>query len=432
MFQKQQLSFGNLAQLMVKYSTRTILTPFYDEDYQKFSIEEKVNTQFNIMSNIFAVIYGTPEIQHEAPMDKGRRNKLLHGKESLPKHMSICNVETEKSRKMLKEFILPFIERRTYFISDLFILIDNMPESMEKCSLKSYKGKEEEFAQKDSEEFMDFLLKCLNVSLRLENDKKKILEEDQFFDPKIDDPHGRGESKPCSTAIEINITIDNKISHVFYDFRKSVDFIIENNLKIVTVNTIFPKILVEVEELENLILKRIEKDEYQKVYEFIKSCNDEFRPKVSWRGRYLYDMALNGLQTGKWSAYGYFDQDGNIVGYTDIKLRADGSAEIGISLVENEYRQQHLTSSLLFLFKLEYPHYGFYIGIFEENEAMISIFEQVGYEPNLLSVTLDGKKTNKIKERIHPAHPDNYKYNTNSAYFKMQPLYEVLKESRLS
>ena len=183
MFQKQHLSFGNLAQLMVKYSTSTILTPYYDEDFQTLSIEEKANTQFNIMSNIFAVVYGTTEIQYEAPMNKGRRNKLLHGKESLPKHISTRNVETEESKEMLKEFILPFIERRTYFISDLFILIDNMPESMEKYSLKSYKEKEEEFFQKDSDEFMDFLLKCLNVSLRLENDQKKIFEEDQFFDP---------------------------------------------------------------------------------------------------------------------------------------------------------------------------------------------------------------------------------------------------------
>ena len=432
MFQKQHLSFGNLAQLMVKYSTSTILTPFYDEDYKKFSIEEKVNTQFNIMSNIFAVIYGTPEIQHEAPMDKGRRNKLLHGKESLPKHISNCNVETEESRKMLKKFILPFIDRRTYFISDLFILIDNMPESMEKCSLKSYKEKEKEFAQTDSEEFIDFLLKCLNVSLRLENDQKKILEEDQFFDPKIDDPHGRGESKPCSTAIEINITIDNRVTHVFYDFRKSVDFILENNLKIMTINTIFPKIMVETVELKDLVIKRVEKHEYQKAYEFIKSCNAEFRPKVSWRGRYLCDMALNGLKTEKWSAYGYFDQDGKIVGFTDVKLRSDGAAEIGIVLVDSYYRKKYLASSLLFLLKLEYPHYNFYGGTFEENESMIATFKLVGYEPNLLSVTLDEQKTNKIKERIHPDHPDNYEYNTYSVYFKMQSLYEVLKESRLS
>lgn len=432
MFQKQHLSFGNLAQLMVKYSTSTILTPYYDEDFEKISIAEKANTQFNIMSNIFAVIYGTTEIQYEAPMNKGRRNKLLHGKESLPKHISTRNVETEESKEMLKEFILPFIERRNYFISDLYILIENMPESMEKYSLQSYKEKEEEFFQKDSEEFMDFLLKCLNVSLRLENDQKKILEEDQFFDPKIDDPHGRGESKPCSTAIEINITIDNRVTHVFYDFRKSVDFILENNLKIVTVNTIFPKIMVEVEELKGLILKRIEKYEYQKAYEFIKSCNAEFRPKVSWRGRYLCDMALNGLKTEKWSAYGYFDQDGKIVGYTDVKLRADGAAEIGIALVGSNYRKQYLASSLLFLLKLEYPHYSFYGGTFEENESMIATFKLVGYEPNLLSVTLDGQKTNMIKERIHPDHPDNYKYNTNSVYFKMQSLYEVLKESRLS
>ena len=432
MFQKQQLSFGNLAQLMVKYSTNTILTPYYDEDFSTISIEEKTNTQFNIMSNIFAVIYGTPEIQYEAPMNKGRRNKLLHGKESLPKHLATRNVETKESRKMLKEFILPFIERRTYFVADLFILIENMPESMEKYSLKSYKEKEEEFFEKDSEEFMEFLLKCLNISLRLENDQKKIFEEDQFFDPKIDDPHGRGEVKPCSTAIEINITIDNGISYVFNDFRKSVDFIIENNLKIVQVNAIFPKIMVEVEKLKGLVLKRIEKHEYQKAYEFIKSCNDEFRPKVSWRGRYLCDMALNGLTTEKWSAYGYFDQDGNIVGYTDVKLRADGAAEIGIALVDSRYRKQYLASSLLFLFKLEYPHYGFYAGTFEENESMIATFELVGYEPNLLTVTLDGKKTNKIKERIHPEHPDNYKYNTNSVYFKMQPLYDLLRESRLS
>ena len=432
MFQKQHLSFGNLAQLMVKYSTSTILTPYYDEDFQTLSIEEKANTQFNIMSNIFAVIYGTTQIQYEAPMNKGRRNKLLHGKESLPKHIATRNVETEESKEMLKEFILPFIERRTYFISDIYILIDNMPESMEKYSLKSYEEKQEEFFQKDSDEFMDFLLKCLNVSLRLENDQKKIFEEEQFFDPKIDDPHGRGENKPCSTAIEINITIDNRISHVFYDFRKSVDFIIENNLKIVTVNTIFPKIMVEVEQLKELVLKRIEKQDYQKAYEFIKSCNAEFRPKVAWRGRALCDMALNGLKTEKWSAYGYFDPDGKIVGFTDVKLRSDGAAEIGISLVGSDYRKQYLASSLLFLLKLEYPHYSFYGGTFEENESMIATFKLVGYEPNLLSVTLDGQKTNMIKERIHPDHPDNYKYNTNSVYFKMQSLYDVLKESRLS
>lgn len=58
-------------------------------------------------------------------------------------------------------------------------------------------------------------------------------------------------------------------------------------------------------------------------------------------------MIQNGLDTGKWSAYGYFD-GGNLIAYLDNKLRIDGSVELGALLTEPKYRRYHLASTALF------------------------------------------------------------------------------------
>lgn len=432
MKKRQHLTFGSLSRLCLKYCSEVILTPVYDEDSKKTIDKEKIKTQFNVMSNIFTVIFGTNEIYFTAPQDKGYRNKLLHEKISIPDYLSNLELPVEKSKKMIDKYIVPYIEYKEYFLKDLSKIINNMTESVEKYALNSYFIDGIETIVNQPDKISNIFLACLQIALKIENNCSKNEKEDQFFDLGIDDPHGRDEKTSLSSAVQIQVTIGEEETHTFYDFRRCVDFIVKKNLKIVFVNCIYPKIFVDTELLENsLTIRRVEEEDYLKVYELIKRYNSEFKPKVSWKGRTLYDMALNGLQSQKWSGWGYFDENGEIVGYVDEKIRTDAAIEIGIEVVDPKYRKQHLASSLLFLLKLENPNSIFYAGTFEENDSMIATFVSTGYVPNRISFTVDGKKTHRLKERISVEHKDDYKYYTYSVYYKAESLFDMLRESEV-
>ena len=51
-------------------------------------------------------------------------------------------------------------------------------------------------------------------------------------------------------------------------------------------------------------------------------------------------MAIEGLEREIWSGWAYFDENDEPVAYVDEKIRADAAVEIGIEIVDPEYRKQ--------------------------------------------------------------------------------------------
>src|SRR5699024_1592435 len=85
------------------------------------------------------------------------------------------------------------------------------------------------------------------------------------------------------------------------------------------------------------------------------------------------------LITNKWNAYGYFDPQGKLIAYLDVKIRIDGSAELGILLVDTACRQMGLASSLMIFYEIMFAPCRIFGGTYETNKKMRNTFLATGF-----------------------------------------------------
>ena len=216
---------------------------------------------------------------------------------------------------------------------------------------------------------------------------------------------------------------------VFYHFEACIEFILQHSLKILSVTGSLGAVNILTEQTEYK-LRKIAPNDYEKVYHFVLLYDNEFVPKLSWRGRKLAEMCLDGLNSGKWAGYAYFDNEDKIISYLDYKIRIDTDIELGVALTHEDYRKKGLVSSLKWFFMLIFPTLGFYAGTYEENEPMKNTFAKTGFEPREFWNEEMNVKTNKIRERIVLQDSESIENNqyklTNSVYYYSQ---SILKES---
>lgn len=169
-------------------------------------------------------------------------------------------------------------------------------------------------------------------------------------------------------------------------------------------------------------LRRLKLKEANTAKKFIQEHETEFHDKRSWEGVHIGDMAFDGLLTEKWTAYGYFDPNGNLIGYLDAKIRVDGGVELGILLTDNQYRGMQLASSLIYFFKFLFPHSRLFGGTYEENTAMRKTFKTTNFNQILYYDRHTGRMTSTIRERIDKKHPEDRNKDTNSVYYFSESL----------
>ena len=117
--------------------------------------------------------------------------------------------------------------------------------------------------------------------------------------------------KSESTTLRVVIIHDGG-EKTFYRIDAAVDYIEERNLLIRKIDTDEGVILVEADAPgPGLVLRKLEKSDFDNAFELIRECAHEFRPQLCWRGRTIEDMTLNGLVIGKWQGYAYV-KDGGI------------------------------------------------------------------------------------------------------------------------
>lgn len=122
-----------------------------------------------------------------------------------------------------------------------------------------------------------------------------------------------------------------------YDFENAVNYIIENNYKIKNIDCKLNHVDVWVEKMD-YNLKKLTTEDYDGAVEFIASHETEFRRKRKWKAS-ITEMCRNGLKgIKKWTAYGIYDQEGEILAYIDYKVRTDTYIELGTALVCDELR----------------------------------------------------------------------------------------------
>ena len=174
---------------------------------------------------------------------------------------------------------------------------------------------------------------------------------------------------------------------------------------------------------KNLTLRALEEADYENGFQFVRDHASEFREQISWNGETIHDMAKGGLTSGKWKAYGYFDEEGKLAAYADYKLRADGKMEIGIVVTDEAYRGMGLAAGLIWLLRLKNADRRACSGTYEENEIMRKAFEKTGFEPRIFTDSKTGKETIYVRDRFDPKFPGDREKLTNSVYYKAEKLH---------
>lgn len=208
-----------------------------------------------------------------------------------------------------------------------------------------------------------------------------------------------------------------KADQAFYNSERTLEYVLTNNLLVTKIHCTRTAIQVYYRETLGYELRRVQKDDIPAIVHFIRMHHTEFKPKASWNGRNIEDMAENGLKE-KWTGYAYFYKDsGSPAAYLDYKMRVDSDIELGIALTEKRSRKQALASGLINLFRLMFPNQRLFTGTYEENNAMRASLEKNNFRPNLFFDTKSGITTNIVRERIDPADPQNKLKYTNSVYY---------------
>ena len=219
-----------------------------------------------------------------------------------------------------------------------------------------------------------------------------------------------------STAYQILVDAkDDK--KCFYRYEEAAKWIEEHDLLICSMTKEEGRLVIQAEKANGWILREVREEENEKAYDFIREFSSEFRPQISWRGRTIHEMAIHGLNLGKWKGYGYFDEDGNLMAYVDSKLRADGHIEIGIVVTDKKARGCGLAAGLLYFHRLKYAAYNLCSGTYEENKGMRRTFEKTGFVPKVFKEKETGKEYIFIRDRYHPEHPGDERFLTNSIYY---------------
>lgn len=142
---------------------------------------------------------------------------------------------------------------------------------------------------------------------------------------------------------------------------------------------------------DEFMIKEVKTEEYKKVSQYIR--NIYFLPKKTW-GIPLYEMALEGLDSGKWKAIGMYNENDELVSYLDYKMTKVGNVEIGICFTLEEYRGKHFMGALIEYLKGKFPDKAIEVGTYENNIAMRKCFERLGFqEVNEKQDRIDGTKS---------------------------------------
>ena len=128
-------------------------------------------------------------------------------------------------------------------------------------------------------------------------------------------------------------------------------------------------------------VRQVKLSEFKGIRELIKSkreWQENAWIKRSWE-KSIWDMAYDGLLSGKWVGLGYFDHDGTLMAYLDYKEHASSVIEIGICMTVDQYTNRGLMQALLKYVISSFSNREIIIGTSEQNKAMIACIEHVGF-----------------------------------------------------
>lgn len=224
-----------------------------------------------------------------------------------------------------------------------------------------------------------------------------------------------------SSALQFKLIKDGAFAPtvIFYSQEKALGYVRGKNLLITRIEYEPKAIRLCYRDAgaEGYTLRRVESRDINKIYEFVKGSHDEFREKVSWRGRNIEDMTLNGLKKEVWTGYAYFYSNGKPAAYVDYKLRVDSDIEMGVALTDKTSRKKSLSTGLINYCRLMFMSQRLFTGTYEENIAMRKTLENCGFTINYFYDKGSKVYTGFVRERIDKTDPQNMLKLTNSVYY---------------
>lgn len=406
--------------------------------------EEKTNTltQPDTVVLVFSLVYNDFELENinedifENARNSAERyfNNKRRLSEGIRKH--VCQIKTRLTDVIEKNFrnrIWDKLndEQREQLLFQLKELVNRLQEDEDPMGLRDYIGVTCAVKGDNDRLCSRFVAKCLKFCLFTPNTPGEVVRWSVLNEypnlHKHNDPYRLVSGDTGSTVVKW-ILIDDRgyrRKREYYDYNMLVKTILHENLILKSVVCGLNVIEVCYERFDDskYQLRRLkgEKD-IEKARQYILAHENEFQRKRSWRGRRLSDMAFNGLISHKWNAYGYFDPEGNLIAYSDAKIRLDGNIELGILLVDSKCRGMGLASSLLFFFEIMFAPCRVFGGTYESNKKMRKTFLTTEFVQIMYYDSETKEKTKMIKERINEEYPEDREKDGYSVYYFSESL----------
>lgn len=331
-------------------------------------------TQPQYVETICCLLYTNDELNTSLRIDPSRASRLVSNTAHVPDYFTnkflADNIFETFSLNVRDRFLSRFTNEQHEFFRQLLVeLVQKIPKNSESAYLASNLPPEYSTdLNANNEKYYTAISRIMFAALRQENMKSDPVPlpawRNKPKDLLHDDPYGLSVEHSSSTALSIKLVEDKSdgCTKEFFSYERALEFIEKNSAFIMKIDcnlgciTLYYKL-----DTENYTLCRLEEPDYIRASDFIDLHLSEFRPKVSWRNRTLSSMALNGLQTEKWTGYVYKNKENHLVSYLDYKIRTDGDIELGIQLTSETERKKHFATALINYLRFKYKFLNCFI-----------------------------------------------------------------------
>lgn len=405
-----------------------------DPNGKKIINNENSDYKYKIVILVYSLLYTDKELSHLPDRDFNvtfsTASKIIHNinhaRDDIRDYAQgdVLDIIQENINSRILSHLT--LSTKTALLSRIQTLVAELSDEHDYMNLKKYLGLTFSSQKEASPLISRFLAKCIRFSLLMPNSPGGTVYWERINNQPVltskNDPYRLVSDDAGSSAVKIIIKRigDYRWSDPFYNFDQILATLLRQRAVIKSITFKDGAIYLQYTQLSAIKnLKKLSKKEHITAYEFIQKYEKEFRRKRSWGDRNLCDMVKKGLDSNKWTAYGYFDGEGKLISYLDTKIRLDGGVELGVALTDSAYRGASLSSSLIYLMQLKYAHCRLFGGTYEENNAMHQTFSTTDFVRILYND--HGEKIDKIKERINPECPDEA-FDTYSIYFFSESL----------
>lgn len=358
--------FGNLCRI-VNNNSKSLL---------RLKEGRKNRTQDNIIYLLYGCVLDADRIETFVAIGGTYASKIFNFQRKVALDVAIKILDPNNETHIL-EYITEYIYQSVNWVKLIQELV-NYCSQVEKFTNEVDVG----VINDDLDEQINFFLKCLRYVVNEDNDylskaKRKNKELIDKYDNEATTFLKTNECVLKGKSVWIQLEGDclkmrphniEKGTLVFHHFEKVLQFILRHGLVLVRIKVNGYLIRVTVKS-ENYTFKQIPKQEYDNVISFIEPYVDKFEPKYSWKGRNIAQLVKAGFDKDVYLPYGYYDKEGNLIGFCDYKIHRD-VIELGTLLVREDTREQGIANSLLLFFRLMFFNSRIFTGTHEENIRM--------------------------------------------------------------